>query len=184
MSRRTLVDPYRAAIQQFNRLGVRYVVVGMAGINYYGTSPAETFVTMDYDVFVDPTRANIERALRSLQRLGFALGTTAGPFRLDQLPVILRARTALIASSPEGFLVELLLAVSGYTFSEMAEDAVTITVRGVPVRVGTLRKLLRSKRLAGRLKDRQFLRRYASLLEQTASRRTATRRRPPSSHRP
>ena len=31
MSPRRLYDPYRAVIRQFNRRGVRYVVVGMAG---------------------------------------------------------------------------------------------------------------------------------------------------------
>lgn len=45
-------------------------------------------------------------------------------------------------------------------------SAATFTVRGVPVTVGRLTKLLRSKKLAGRSKDRQFLRRYQSLLEE------------------
>ena len=52
-----------------------------------------------------------------------------------------------------------------FPFSDLARDAATFTVRGVPVKVGRLTKLLTSKKLAGRLKDRQFLQRYRSLLE-------------------
>ena len=64
-----------------------------------------------------------------------------------------------------GLMVELLLTVSGFPFAELAKDAATVTVRGEPVRVGRLTKLLQSKQLAGRAKDRQFLRRYQALLE-------------------
>ena len=63
-------------------------------------------------------------------------------------------------------MIELLLKISGYPFSELAKDAATFTVRGVPIRVGRLGKLLRSKLLAGRPKDRHFLKRYQSLLEE------------------
>ncbi len=71
-----------------------------------------------------------------------------------------------MATTPEGLMVELLLQISGYPFSEMAKDATTVTVHGVPVRVGQLRKLLRSKQLADRPKDRQFLQRYRAAIEE------------------
>ena len=63
-------------------------------------------------------------------------------------------------------MIELLLEISGYPFSEMERDAVTFSAQGVPIRVGKLRKLLRSKQLAGRPKDRQFLRRQEALWKQ------------------
>ena len=156
-------DPYRALMRQFNRLGVRYVVVGMAGINYYATSPAEAFATLDYDVLLKPTLSNVERALRGLRALRFTVGTQDGRLRAEELQRVVRDRRTLVATTSEGIMVELLLAVSGYTFQELAEDAVTVAVRGVPIQVGKLRKLLRSKQLAGRPKDRQFLARYKLL---------------------
>ena len=166
MTARTLQDPYRAVIQQLNRYGVRYLVVGMAGINYYASSPAQTFATLDYDCFIEPTLMNVEQALRCVNRLGFTVGTSAGPLKTKEIKAIVRDHTTLVATTPDGLMVELWLAVSGYAFSDLARDAATFTVRGVPVKVGRLTKLLRSKQLAARAKDRQFLQRYQSLLDE------------------
>lgn len=160
-------DPYRAIAQRFNRLGVRYVVVGMSGINYYARNAAEMFATLDYDLFLEPTIHNVAKALRGLRAMGFTVGAAQGLVETHaDVRGIVRERQTLIASTPQGVTTELLLQISGYTFSELARDAATFTVRGVPVTVGRLTKLLRSKKLAGRSKDRQFLRRYQSLLEE------------------
>ena len=163
---RPFFDPYRTVIQRLNRLGVRYIVVGMAGINYYAATPRETFATMDYDLLLEPTLVNVERALRGLRALGFTVGTADGAVTPADLRRVVRQRRTLIATTTDGLMVELLLGVSGYPFSELARDARTFTVRGVPVRVGRLAQLLHSKRLADRPKDRAFLKRYTTLLEE------------------
>lgn len=159
-------DPYGQVIQAFNRYGVKYVVIGMAGINYFAKSPRAAFATMDYDVFLDSTLPNIEKALQCLAQLEFTFGTSAGALKKGDLKEVVRTRKTLIATTPDGLMVELLLEISGYPFSELAKDAATIDVQGVPVKVGRLHKLLRSKKLAGRLKDRQFLQRYEGLPEE------------------
>ena len=166
MSVRTLHDPYRALIQRFNKHGVRYVVVGMAGINYYADTSAQAFTTMDYDVFINPTLSNVGKAIACLKRLGFTVGTTDGLLKAKDQRTIVRYRKTLVATTPDGLMVELLLGVSGYTFSDMVRNAAIFRVRGVPVKVARLTKLLRSKQVAGRAKDRQFLQRYQFLLEE------------------
>ena len=166
MRRQPVQDPYRAVIQRFNRRGVRYVVIGMSGINYYAKRPSETFATLDYDIFLEPTLRNVRQAVQSLADLGFLLGTGSGRFEPGQLTRVVRDRRTLIATTTEGVAIELLLEVSGFPFSELLRDAATFIVRGVPVKVGRLAKLLKSKQLAGRPKDRQFLKRYRSLLEE------------------
>ena len=163
--RQRLWDPYRKVIDRLNRQGVAYVVVGMAGINYYAKNAAEMFATVDYDLFLEPTLHNVEKAVQLLSAMGFTLTTAKGPFTREGLRQPVRNQETFVAATPEGVTVELLLRVSGYPFSEMARDAATFTVDGVPVRVGKLTKLLNSKRTANRPKDRQFLRRYQSLLE-------------------
>ena len=163
---RALHDPYRTLIDAFNRHGVRYLVVGMAGINYYAQTPAQTFATMDYDLFVEPTLKNINQTLRCLTRLGFSVGTSAGLLKGEHVRAVVRKRSTIVATTSDGLMVELLLAVSGFTYSGLARDAATFTIRGIPVKVGRLTKLLRSKQIADRPKDRQFLRRYQSLLKE------------------
>lgn len=166
MSARPWPDPYAAVVKAFNRVGVRYVVVGMAGINYYARQPSEAFATMDYDLLIERTLSNVQKALRQLERLNFSLGTRRGRFAPPELRALVRDRQTLVATTPDGLMVELLLAVSGFTFAELAKDAVTVTVRGTPVHVGRLTKLLKSKQIANRPKDRDFLRRYRLLLEE------------------
>jgi len=161
---RRLADPYLAAIRALNRVGAQYVVVGMAGINYYAQQPSEAFVTMDYDVFVNPTLPNVRKAIAQLGRLGFSLGTSEGALQGPALRELVRDRRTLVATAPDGLMIELMLAVSGYTFASLARDAITVTIQGTPVKVGRLTKLLRSKRIAGRPKDRQFLKRYRLLV--------------------
>ena len=121
---------------------------------------------MDYDLFLEPSLGNVERAVRALRHLGFTLGTSTGALQQTDLRQAVRDRRTFVATTPEGLMVKLLLEISGYPFSELDRDAATVTIRGVPVRVGRLRKLLRSKQLAARPKDRQFLRRYRTLLEE------------------
>lgn len=162
-------DPYTAVIRAFTRAGIRYVVIGMSGINYYAHGPSEAFATMDYDVFLEPTLQNVRKAVRALERLGCSLGTTQGALKRTTLGGVVRRRQTLIATTSDGCMVELLLAVSGYAFGELAKDAVTIVVHGTPIRVGRLTKLLQSKRIADRPKDRQFLRRYRMLLDEAAA---------------
>ena len=146
MRRATAADPYRQVIARLTQRGVRYVVIGMAGINYYASTP-----------------------VRALQALGLTLGTSDGALRPEELAAVVRDQRTLVATTPDGHMVELLLKISGFPFSELARDAATVTVRGVPIKVGRLTKLLASKRLAGRPKDRQFLHRYAASLQETAA---------------
>ena len=166
LRRSFLKDPYRAVIQRFNRSGVLYLIVGMSGINYYARNPAETFGTLDYDIFLEPSLKNVEQAIRCLKAMRFTLGTAQGALRQEDVKQIVRERRTIVATTSEGLMVELLLKISGYPFSELARDALTLSLRGTPVKVGRLSKLLRSKKLAGRPKDRRFLERYQTLLEQ------------------
>ena len=171
MPRRAPVDPYLAVIKRFNQRNVRYVVVGMSGINFYATSPAFSFGTMDYDCLLAPTLENVRRAVDVLQRLGFTVSTSEGAVTPASLRQAVREQRTLIASTVDGILVELLLRVSGYTFAALAEDAKVFAAQGVPVQVGQIEKLLHSKRVAGRPKDKQFLARYAAQLAEQMEQR-------------
>ena len=141
-------------------------MVGLSGINFYAKNLAAAYATLDYDLFLEPTLGNVEKAVRTLKGLQFTVGTKTGILEERDLPRVVRDQGTIIATTAEGLLMELLLRISGYPFSELAKDAATFVVRGVPVKVGRLKKLVRSKKLAGRPKDRDFLRRYGAFLEE------------------
>ena len=164
--RKAHLDPYTEALHAFNQKGVRYVIVGVSGINFHAKDPSRSFSTQDYDVFIDNTLENLMKAVEVLSHLKFHLTTQKGEFHLEGLKEVIQSQTTLVAGNPQGIQIELLLRVSGYVFRDLYDDAVTFLVDEVPIRVGRLQKLLNSKKIAGREKDRLFLRRYEALLRE------------------
>lgn len=163
---KSFYNPYRDLIGLLNRAGVDYVVVGMSGINFYAQSAKESFATYDYDLFLKPVVANAAKALKVFRESGYEVVTKEGAVTDENLKKILSQKKTIIAADPYGSTFELLFAVSGFMFSQMADDATIFTVDGVPICVGKLHKLLASKKAAGRPKDKLFLKRYAMMLKE------------------
>jgi hypothetical protein len=152
------------ALAALSDAGVTYVIVGVGGINFYARTAAAAYVTLDVDALLEPSTENLRSALRVLAELGYAFEAGDEPFidleDRSSLETIVRNGAALTARHPGAGEVDLLLSVAGYTFSELASDAVEFLVAGTRVRVGTLEKLLESKRASGRPKDLEFLRAF------------------------
>jgi predicted nucleotidyltransferase len=165
MAKKRIYDPYAEAIDRFNRKGVRYVIVGMAGINYYASDARETFSTQDFDIFVKPTIPNVKKAVSIFRELGYSVAVKGKPAQDERIKDAVRRKDTFIATDAYGVMFELILAVSGYTFAQMETDAVIFDVSRVPVKVARLGKLLMSKKAAGRDKDRLFLKRFGLLLK-------------------
>src|SRR3990167_6073041 len=123
MKKKRYDDPYVAIIDQFNQHGIHYVVIGLSGINYYAKNPADTFGTMDYDIFIEPTLVNVEKAIRVLKKMTFDIGTKSGPYVEANLKQIVRDAATVIATTTDGIMIELLLKISGYVFLDVAKDA-------------------------------------------------------------
>jgi predicted nucleotidyltransferase len=166
MKARKIYDPYAKAIDQFNRLGVKYIVIGMSGINYYASHAGETFTTNDFDIFVQPALNNVKKAIGALESLDAALSVNGKNVNRKLISDIVRKRKTITATDPYGILIELILKVSGFTFRRMEKDASVFMIGAIPIRVAQLRKLIISKKIAGREKDRLFLKRYAMLLKE------------------
>ena len=164
--KRKFYDPYTELLDLFNRNNVKYVVVGMSGINYYASGAKETFTTQDFDIFIKPTIANLKKSIAIFRKLDYSL--VANEQKVDDSSInnVVRGKRTIISTNPYGITFELILAVSGYTFSQMERDAVVFEVEKVPIKVGRLTKLLTSKKIAGRKKDKFFLKRYEILLKE------------------
>lgn len=79
---------------------------------------------------------------------------------------IVRDRKVIVASAPYGIVIEILLEISGLTFSEINRNARVFNSGDVQIRVGRLEDLLLSKRTAGRKKDKLFLKRFKTEFKQ------------------
>jgi len=149
---------------------VEFVVVGVGGINFYARDGAHAFATLDLDLLLAPERENLRRALEALFAAGFVFEAGGEPFldRDDEasLATIVASGARLTALHPDGAQLDLMLSVRGFSYADLAVDARTFTVAGSQIRVGLLEKLLRSKELADRPKDREFLRHFESREEQ------------------
>lgn len=155
------VSGFTRALSALARAGVRFVVVGVGGVNFYARTPAQAYMTLDLDVLLAPTVENLRRALATLAELGFAFEAGREPFldREDELVLqrILEHGAVLNGISPDGVQLDLMTSIAGFDFAALSEDATTFEVAGTPIRVGRLEKLLESKARSGRKKDHAFL---------------------------
>lgn len=144
--------------------GVAFVIVGVGGINFYARTPSHAFATLDLDALLSPAVDNLRRALRALSGLGYEFEAGGEPF-LDvedeaALGMVVRNGATLSALHRSAGQIDLLLSLAGFSYSELADDAVEFGVGSARVRVGSLEKLLRSKQASGRPKDLAFLRAF------------------------
>lgn len=159
------MNPYLEILKKLNASGIKYVVVGLFGINFYSDSAAASFSTNDLDIFIDPTVDNVKKSCNCLKELDMNLCFKTGKETVKKysdkdLLTVVRERKVIVASDQYGIVVELLLQISGLTFAEINNNAEIFNVESAPVRVGKLEDLLLSKRIAGRKKDKLFLKRF------------------------
>jgi len=151
------------------REGVDFVVVGVGGLNFYAEDASEAVETLDVDVLLRPEPATVRAALAVLHGLGFTFSAAGEPFvdlDADEAhAALVRQQATLTAQDVHGTRVDLMLAMAGTRFDELASDAVEFRLGDVPVRVGRLERLLSAKEAAGRPKDREFLRMFRARFE-------------------
>ena len=157
---------FSRALQALTNARVAYVVVGVSGINFYARTPEQAYATLDLDTLLEPTVSNLRTALRVLEGLGYQFEAGGEPF-LDAddertLRAIVANGATLSARDESHAEIDLLLSISGFSYSELSADAAVFRVAGAEVRVGTLEKLLQSKEASGRAKDRAFLRIFSA----------------------
>ncbi len=154
---------------------VRYVTIGVSGINYYARAATELFATQDTDLFFPPDPANLLLAWETCDELGFEL--TSGRDPLDRPRDLFLARKvvdlrALSRASDGGDLVvDFTLVMAGFTFEDVWHERRLVSVTGTEVSVAPIAAIVRSKEAAGPPKDRLFLETYREILDDLRARR-------------
>lgn len=179
-----MLSPYHRLLDEFSRANVRYVLVGVEGFNQWVPDGQSGLETTDMDMAIADDRRNWEALLGAIARVRapesgdkFVVVATnsleAEHIDISSLAkrrrwarwLSLRGWTLVIEMPNWGYHVETVIDVSGFSFEELEEDSVVFDRRTVPMRVAALHKILESKRLAGREKDKAFFKRYANLID-------------------
>ena len=126
-----------------NHASAEFVVVGSEAVAFHGVPR----YSLDFDIFVRPTRANLFRVKAALEIFGFADLRKA----LDP-EVWARTRHTLRLGEPP-LQIDVLLQLSGVEYETVGRSAVAGRYGEVPVRFMARADLIVNKRAAGRAKD-------------------------------
>ena len=155
------------------RAGLEFVIVGVGGINFYARDPSEAFATMDLDLMVPPRPEVLRRFFEVLGEAGFTFEAGGEPFvdveHRTSIEAVIRSGANLRALDDDGNQLDLMFSMAGADYGEISVDAVAFEVSGERILVGRLEKLLRSKELSDRPKDRAFLEAFRARAETPAT---------------
>jgi hypothetical protein len=161
------MDPYVDVYRRFQDEGVRCIIIGVFGINFYAQQVGEVITTADCDILVPAKLKTVAKALRALVEMGFVLDAGGEPLPKPDatlLKGILRARAVVRADRPDA-RIDLCTQVAGTSFQDLWDTHREFVVEGVTLRVGSLQRLVRSKRTADRPKDRLFLELHKEMID-------------------
>lgn len=165
-----MTDPIAPLARAFNARSVRYVLIGVAGANFYAPSGGASFVTADHDLFLPLDADNLVDAWAACDELGLQMWLGDEPLdhpRDRWLAERMVERRALTRVTGAGDLqVDLTLVMKGYDFETVWNDRREFVIESVTVPTARLLHIVRSKEAAGRDKDRLFLATHRDALEQ------------------
>ena len=171
------MDPYVEVCHRFAEQGIRYVLVGVFGINFYARQVGEIITTADCDILIPAEFPIFQKALQVLADMRFELEAGGEPLPASDpviLKGVLRARAVVRADRADA-RVDLCTQVAGVRFSELWKNRREFVAEGVTIHVGRLQQLIKSKRTANRPKDALFLEQHKETIEALLRRRTQGR---------
>lgn len=154
------MDLFVRLLHELNVVSVRYVVIGVAGANYYAARSLATFVTKDRDLFLPPDAENELNVWSACERAGLQLWTGDEPLgqpRDRWLAERIVERRMVVAAIAGDLIIDLSLTMGGLDFEAVWAERRTFFAEGVPIPVARLSHIVESKRNAGREKDLNFL---------------------------
>jgi hypothetical protein len=124
------------------RYGVDYLVIGCVAVAFHGVPR----FSLDFDIFVRPTTANLFRVKAALEALG--LGDLS---EVD--PEVWAKSRALFRIGESPLQIDILLQISGIDYQAATADAVDGAYGDVAVKFIGRRALITNKKASGRPKD-------------------------------
>jgi hypothetical protein len=163
-----------ASLAALRRARVDYLMVGALALGHYAPDMASFYMTGDCDILVRPTSANLSKTLKLLRRRGYTLSINAEPLiELDALTLkrLLERRIAVRAEKADSLPIDVLTDAIGDDFAAWWEGRTYFVAGGARIPCASLEQIIRSKKAAGRDKDKKILSLYRTLLKSPPKKR-------------
>jgi predicted nucleotidyltransferase len=161
-----MADPFANVVSALQSRGVRFVITGVWGANYF--AGGQLFVTQDQDLFLPEEASNLLAAWVALTDLGLELFANDEPLDfprdLDLANAVVASRSLTCATDHELLRIDLSMVMSGHEFASVWSRRKSFLVEGVTMPVADLADIVTAKRNANRPKDRMFLATHAEML--------------------
>jgi hypothetical protein len=166
------MEAFERLVRSLTGARARFVVIDLAGANYYARSGADLFVTPDHHLFLPLDPDSVLTAWGSCEATGLEL--LCGREQLDQprdrflAERVVANRAVVRATDGNGLDVDLTLVMAGVDFETVWAQRRVFRVGAVEIPVARLAHIVESKRRAGRDKDRLFLATHAEAIRDLA----------------
>ena len=162
-----LPETMAAALRSLKSANIPFLFFGMEALNMYSTNPAETFVTSDCDFLVSPELrkpADVIAALRTVrwpEDVEIAYKSPGGPGVLYNgrkwFSPRLDDRVTISIYTEGHYHMDIAFGDCGIPFEQMWRRSNRATFHGVEIRLASKEDIIRSKKMAGRDKDKGAL---------------------------
>ncbi|WP_222846126.1 nucleotidyltransferase [Pontiella sulfatireligans] len=129
-------------VELFNKHGVDFAVCGGFAVAHYGF----VRMTMDFDLLVLPTAANAARIMMALTEFGFG---NAGFSEKD-----FQSQGTAVTLGEQPNQIDLLTSMSSQSTADILDQAASVQMEGMNMKVVGYKDLLAAKQEAGRVKDK------------------------------
>jgi predicted nucleotidyltransferase len=136
-------EDFRDFLSILSQHGVEFMLIGGYAYNLH----VEARVTQDIDVWVRPTRENLERLREALREF------ISADLNVEELLAMLDTNRLGFGVGLKPNRIEMLLRVNGLEFDPAYARTLEVNVDGLVFRVIHPHDQIRNKRAAGRLKD-------------------------------
>lgn len=163
------MNPIAPLVRALAARSVRYVMIGVAGANFYAPDGSAVFVTEDSDLLLPTDPDNLLRTWTACEEVGLNLWSQDEPLdspRDRWLAQRVIERRALTRVTGDDLKVDLTLVMAGLDFETVWNERRRFVVDEVEIPVARLLHIVTSKHAAGRDKDLLFLATHRDALEQ------------------
>ena len=167
------MDPLFPLAHALQAGSVRFVLIGVAGANYYAHSGSTLFTTEDRDLFLPADPDNLVRCWAACEAAGLELWGEREPLDSPRdlwLAERVVEKRALTRASGPGAAIDLSLVMKGFDFETVWNERRIFKLEGVDIPVARLLHIVQSKHAVGRDKDRLFLATHREALQQLLQR--------------